>query len=206
MKISCVACLLSAALLVVDGTTRADAGDRSAIRLRVYDYAGIAPAALTEAQRLAASYYAAIEVGIEWAPTFGPDGRKDGDSKGDRLQDFTIIVMNRKMVARGRWAPGVIGAAIVAPEGGGRIAYVLYDRLQDAANSAGWPVQELLGVVMAHELAHLLLPVGSHSLEGLMRKGWDVAELRQFDAKSLSFTRDQTALIRERLGQAVAAR
>jgi hypothetical protein len=39
-----------------------------------------------------------------------------------------------------------------------------------------------------------------------MRKGWDVAELRQFQPSSLAFTPEQTALIRARLGQVVAAR
>ncbi len=195
-----------AGLCVVDAATRTDAAATSPIRVRIYDYAGIVPNTLGEAQRLAASYYAAIDVAIEWAPTFDKNGRKEGGGKDDRLQDYSIMVMSRSMVARRQWAPGVVGSAVVAPEGGGRIAYVLYDRLKDAATSAGWPVQDLLGVVVAHELAHLLLPAGSHTPLGLMRKGWDVTELRQFDAKSLSFTRDQSALIRERLGQTVAAR
>src|SRR5262245_8963679 len=93
MRISWVACLLSAGLLVADATTRADAADASPIRVRIYDYAGIVPNTLSGAQRLAASYYAAIDVGIEWAPTFGPNGRKDEGSKDDRLQDYTIIVL-----------------------------------------------------------------------------------------------------------------
>jgi hypothetical protein len=204
MKTSIVVVLLSTALLVVDGASRAEADDT--IRVRAYDYAGIAPDILTEAQRLAAGFYAAIDVAIDWAPTFGPRGRKNGDREHDRLQDFTIIVLSRSMVSRRPWPAGAIGTAVVAPEGGGRIAYVLYDRLKDAATNADWPVKDLLAVVIAHELAHLLLPPGSHSPDGLMRKGWDVAELRRFQASSLAFTPDQTALIRERLGQVVAAR
>ena len=120
--------------------------------------------------------------------------------------DLDISALESVMVARRAWPPGAIGSAVVAPEGGGRIAYVLYDRLKDAATAAGWQEQELLAVVIAHELAHLLLPPGSHSSDGLMRKGWDVAELRQFHASSLAFTPEQTALIRARLGQVVAAR
>ena len=209
MKISIVVLLLSTAL-VVDGASRAEAGD--AIRVRAYDYAGIAPDILTEAQRLAAGFYTAIDVAIDWAPTFGPrgrkdvGGRKDVDREHDRLQDFTIIVLSRSMVSRRPWPADALGTAVVAPEGGGRIAYVLYDRLKDAATNADWPVKDLLGVVIAHELAHLLLPPGSHSQDGLMRKGWDVAELRRFQARSLAFTPDQSALIRERLGLVVAAR
>ena len=207
MKISIGVLLLSCGLLLADGiSSQADAGDTPPIRVRVYDYAGVAPELLSEAQRQASRFYTAIEVAIDWAPTFNPRGRKETAQEHDRPQDFTIIVLSRSMVSRRPWPAGALGTAVVAPEGGGRIAYVLYDRLKDAAANAGWPVNELLAVVIAHELAHLLLPPGSHSPDGLMRKGWDVAELRRFQASSLAFTPEQTALIRERLGQVVAAR
>jgi hypothetical protein len=207
MRIPIAVLLFSAGIVVVDGVVaRAESRDVPVVRVRLYDYAGVAPETLTEAQSVAAAFYTAIDVAIEWAPTMGPRARKRDDVENGRLQDFTINVLSRSMVARRAWSPGAIGSAAVAPEGGGRIAYVLYDRLKDAAASAGWQEKELLAVVIAHELAHLLLPPGSHSSDGLMRKGWDVSELRQFHASSLAFTPDQTALIRARLGQVVAAR
>ena len=92
----------------------------------------------------------------------------------------------------------------MAPSGGGSIAYVLYDRLKDAAAASGWPVKDLLAVVIAHELAHLLLPPGSHSSDGLMRSGWDVTELRRMHLNSLAFTPESVARIRERLTQMVS--
>jgi hypothetical protein len=207
MRIPIAALLISAGIVVVDGVVaRAESRDVPAVRVRVYDYAGIVPETLTEAQSVAASFYTAIDVAIDWAPTMGPRARKHSDVETDRLQDFTIIVLSRSMAARRSWPPGTIGSAVVAPEGGGRIAYVLYDRLKDAATAAGWQEKELLAVVIAHELAHLMLPPGSHSSDGLMRKGWDVAELRQFHPSSLAFTAEQTALIRARLGEMVATR
>src|SRR6185436_15711270 len=69
-----------------------------------------------------------------------------------------------------------------------------------------WPVQDLLALVVAHELAHLLLPPGSHSTDGLVRSGWDVAELRHIRLKSLAFTPDNVAAIRKRLAQLVDVR
>jgi hypothetical protein len=207
MRIPIAVLVISAGIVVVDGVVaRAESRDVPAVRVRVYDYAGIVPETLTEAQSVAATFYTAIDVAIDWAPTMGPRARKRSDVENGRLQDFTIIVLSRSMVARRAWPPGAIGSAAVAPEGGGRIAYVLYDRLKDAAAAAGWQDKELLAVVMAHELAHLLLPPGSHSSDGLMRKGWDVAELRHLHASSLAFTPNQTALIRARLGEVVAAR
>ena len=206
MRIPIAVLLIGAGIVVVDGVVaRGESRDVPVVRVRVYDYAGVVPETLTEAQSVAASFYSAIDVTIDWAPTMGPRAPKRRDVENDRLQDFTINLLSRSMVARRAWPPGAIGSAVVGPEGG-RIAYVLYDRLKDAAAGAGWQDKELLAVVIAHELAHLLLPPGSHSFDGLMRKGWDVAELRQFHASSLAFTPDQTALIRARLGQVVATR
>jgi len=207
MRIPIAVLLISAGIVVVDGVVaRGESRDVPVVRVRLYDYAGVVPETLTEAQSVAATFYSAIDVAIEWAPTMGPKAPKRHDVENDRLQDFTINVLSRSMVARRVWPAGAIGSAVVAREGGGRIAYVLYDRLKDAAAAAGWQEKELLAVVIAHELAHLLLPPGAHSSDGLMRKGWDVAELRRFHASSLAFTPDQTAVIRARLGEVVAAR
>jgi hypothetical protein len=194
---------MSAAVVV--GSAGAEARDEAVIRVRVYDYVGLAPGTLTDAQRLAASFYTPTGLAIDWAPTFGPHGRKDRNHEDGRLQDFTINVLSRSMVARTTWAPDAIGTAVVAPSGGGSIAYVLYDRLKDAAIASNWQVKDLLAVVIAHELAHLLLPPGAHSSDGLMRSGWDVAELRRIHLDSLAFTPDHIAGIRERLTQMVPA-
>ena len=78
-----------------------------------------------------------------------------------------------------------------------------YDRLKDAAVASGWQVKDLLALVIAHELAHLLLPPGSHTSDGLMRSGWDVAELRHIHLSSLAFTPDNVTAIRKRLAQMV---
>jgi hypothetical protein len=207
MRIPIAVLLISAGIVVVDGVVaRGESRDEPVVRVRVYDYAGVVPETLTEAQSIAANFYTAIDIAIDWAPTMGPRARKRPDVENGRLQDFTINVLSRSMVARRAWPAGAIGSAVVAREGGGRIAYVLYDRLKDAAAAAGWQEKELLAVVIAHELAHLLLPPGSHSSDGLMRKSWDVAELRQFHPSSLAFTPEQSALIRARLGEVVATR
>ena len=200
MRTAIVVCLMSAAFTV--SAPRVEAGDEAMIRVRLYDYAGISDKTLADTQRLIANFYTPMGVTIDWASTFRPH-RKGGPDHG-RLQDFTINILNRSMAARTNWPPDALGSAVVSREGEGTIAYVLFDRLKAAAVAAHWSVEDLLALVVAHELGHLLLPPGSHS-EGLMRGGWDVSELRRMHLDSLAFTPDHMALIRERLSHMVAA-
>jgi hypothetical protein len=205
MRIAILVFLMSAGIFAADDFAQTETHDGPVIRVRIYDYANITGDTLVEAQRIAAGFYTAIGVAIDWAKTFHPRARKDRDGDLGRLQDFTINILSRSMEARTVWPKDAIGTVAVAPEGGGRIAYVLYDRLQHAATASDWPVKELLALVIAHELGHLLLPPGIRS-DGLMRPGWDIAELRRTRIRDLAFTPDQMALIRERLAAVVAAK
>jgi hypothetical protein len=76
----------------------------------------------------------------------------------------------------------------------------MYDRVAASAIQADWDVGDFMAVVVAHEVGHLLLPIGSHSPDGLMRGHWDVNDLRQTDPRALSFTAGQAELIRDTLG------
>src|SRR5262245_51880128 len=198
MRTAIVVCLMSAAFTV--SAPRVEAGDEAVIRVRLYDYAGISDKTVADTQRRIANFYTPIGVTIDWASTFRPHSTRDHG----RLQDFTINILNRSMAARTNWPPDALGSAVVSREGEGTIAYVLFDRLKAAAAAARWSVEDLLALVVAHELGHLLLPPGSHS-EGLMRGGWDVSELRRMHLDSLAFTPDHMALIRERLSHRIAA-
>ena|SRR5262245_15017321 len=203
MRTAIVVCLMSAGFAI--SSPRVEARDEGVISVRLYDYAGVSDDTIADAQRLAANFYKPVGVTIDWASTYRKHGRKGGAHDEGRLQDFTINILSSSMVARTHWPPDALGSAVVSPEGGGTIAYVLYDRLKTAAAASRWPVQDLLALVVAHELGHLLLPPGSHS-DGLMRGGWDVSELRHMHLDSLAFSPDHVALIRQRLSQMVAAR
>ena len=58
---------------------------------------------------------------------------------------------------------------------------------------------DLLGFVMAHEIAHLMLPRGAHAEAGLMRGHWNVGDFRQTDVLKLGFSADQASAIRSTL-------
>jgi hypothetical protein len=109
-----------------------------------------------------------------------------------------VKVLNQRMARRLGVPTDVVGAAAMSDEGQGRIAYVLFDRVRQAADLADASLTEMLALVVAHELGHLLLPVGSHSASGVMRARWDLNELR-LDSGRFEFTPMQAETIRQRV-------
>ena len=85
------------------------------------------------------------------------------------------------------------------PEARGINLWVFYPRIRAYSAELGHGPSQLLGHVMAHELGHLLLPYGAHSVAGLMRPAWDRAQVRAAAEGLLTFTPDQAGLIREGL-------
>jgi hypothetical protein len=188
---------VTAGLLFPEICAAQRAGDQR-LTLRIHDYAQVNPQELIRAQVLVSDFYRAIGVSTAWARTVHPfhDRRRAGGA----TEDLTIIVLSARMAERKGLPKDVVGSAAVGRGGGGRIAYVLFDRVAAAAIEANWDVGDFMAVVVAHEVGHLLLPNGSHSPDGLMRGQWDVTDLRRTDRRELSFTLGQAELIRERLG------
>ena len=74
--------------------------------------------------------------------------------------------------------PGALGFSLVdVGSRTGTLATVYADRVQAMAALAGVDHGELLGRVIAHEIAHLLIGTNDHSARGLMRGGWKASEL-----------------------------
>ena len=93
----------------------------------------------------------------------------------------------------------MLGVAPSTQEARGINLWIFYPRIRAYSAELGMDASQLLGHVMAHEMGHLLLPYGAHSLAGLMRPAWDRAQVRAAAEGLLTFTPDQAALIRERL-------
>ena len=71
------------------------------------------------------------------------------------------------------WDSFKFGAALFTDDGlPGRHSYVLYDRVEKEAETAPCSRIALLGLIMAHEVGHLLLGKG-HANEGVMMPRWN---------------------------------
>jgi hypothetical protein len=75
--------------------------------------------------------------------------------------------------------------------------YVHYPRVSELARYHGAQPGWFLGVVMAHELAHVLLPRTGHAAEGIMS-----ASLTPHPKRPPAFSRGEARQLRRRLGEA----
>ena len=159
---------------------------RPALDVVLHDRAGTAAAELGTARARARFIFAEAGVRLVFVEHDATDlGRAGRDS-------ITLVV------AGGRDADALIAADVrtlgFAIPLASR-AYVHYDRVHALARSHGVQPGWFLGVVMAHELAHVLLP-GGHSDTGVMLK-----TLSPDPPRLPAFTRDEARLLRERLDE-----
>ena len=93
----------------------------------------------------------------------------------------------------------MLGVAPGTKEVRGINLWIFYPRIRAYSAELGMDASQLLGHVMAHEMGHLLLPYGAHSVAGLMRPDWDRSQVQAANRGLLTFMPDQAGLIRERL-------
>ena len=143
----------------------------------------LSPAALAEAKETLTQIYHAAGIGVQWKSVEA---------------DFTVIVMSRlpPAVRVSRLALGYVPSNKARR---GRQAFVLADRIRDRSSELVVSFQLVLGLAMAHEVAHLLLPYESHSVDGLMRSTWNASDYWKARLGQLLFTDEDAQLMRDRL-------
>lgn len=111
---------------------------------------------------------------------------------------LTIVLTTRK-----RAPAGVrIDATGVAPTPGdgtrGTVAYVFVDAAKEFADAHRVPLSYVLGVAIAHEIGHLLLPPNAHRPDGIMRGSWHPSNFPPSSPGVPGFPADQAQLLRIR--------
>jgi len=138
------------------------AGQRDAtIVVQVDNYAGISRPNLANAELVADRIYEAIGVRLIWVHEEVPPG----DLRGVRVH---LRLLSRDMATRKisqeRIANDVLGQA-VPPS---RCAYVFFHRVSAVARKQLTDYTRVLGLTMAHEIGHIVLPSAGHSNTGIM--------------------------------------
>jgi hypothetical protein len=188
--------LLVVAILVTPVGSKAHSAADPILRVEV-DFradSDLPSARVAAARTLAADVYREIGVEIDWVIGMGETGQ-DPPARGV----WRRIVINPSAAEAFPQAVAdmrVVGIAPRGPREPGRVAYVFYEAVVNAARRWGTPVSSMLGYTIVHELAHLLLPGEGHDNTGVMRKRWGLDDLHQIRRRALMFDEHERALIR----------
>lgn len=163
---------------------QATAGWEPTIVAQVENYARISPRDLAAAEQQAARVYEAIGVRMIWVHGEVPME----DLRGLRVR---VLLLPREMaerkIAEERIKNDVLGQA----NRPSHWAYIFTDRIAAVAVKRKQDGARVLGLVIAHEVGHIMLPAHSHSETGIMS-----GQAGAWSKKSQHFTPEQGAAIR----------
>ena len=181
----------------------------SKIQVFVYNYAGVAPATLARAERLAARIYghAGIETEFLDCPLTPAEAAQFPACVVTNVPSALVLrVLSRSMSERAGLTQLTFGSALLPPDGGpGVVAQVCAYCSEQLAKGSESMYAMVLGHTMAHELGHLLLGVGSHGATGLMHVPWNHKELELAAQGSLLFTSREAQTMRRNAAARLAS-
>jgi hypothetical protein len=149
------------------------------------DHVGVPAGIWTVAEAEATRIFRNAGVPVEWTHR-----RDDQQTRCKGSIDFTVVTLTHSGADEKSNDPAELPVAGKAVRGSGR-AYVYYHPVKCAAERHTHHVGTVLGMVIAHELGHLLLPPNSHTYVGIMRADLDLTSRRPGE-----FTQPQAAAIR----------
>jgi len=131
--------------------------------LHVTNYERISGPELIDAEQEVVKVYSKIGVRLAWAGGVASGAVPDGARHVD------VVILTADMADRKQPNAQAFGQASHET---GR-AYIYYTRAMAFATKTASHPKLVLGLVIAHEIGHVLLPEYSHAPSGLMRAEWD---------------------------------
>lgn len=167
-------------------------GRQLRINVRVYNYAQISDQDLGRGEKEAARIFRKTGVEVLWwncypattdihfhancTPPMGP-------------LNLVLRIFPDFAVVQGHTDGKIMGVAV------GNLASISFRLVREKAAAVRRAPSQLLGLVIAHELGHLLLGPDSHSKTGIMRSRWDREDFQGDPLVSFAFTPDQAQRI-----------
>jgi hypothetical protein len=149
--------------------------------------AGVPANVVARAEAEVVRLYGLIGVDVDWV--------SDPPQKCDRLRVVSLVAREQADNTR---SESVLGLTYFTPEGSHR-SDVFVRHVERAGRDFTTLLSTLLAVVMAHELGHTLMPLGSHSKAGLMAPSLDANDFRSASVGLLHFSPESAAIIRRGL-------
>jgi hypothetical protein len=174
-----------------------EAQDHLQIVVSVFNRAGVDQATVLGAEKTAAKIYKQVRVAIVWK-----NCRTQAEPELDPCEPTTDrgqLVLNIEHRLRTATADAY-GVAFLGDDGWGKFCDVFYDRILELHHGGRASEATILGIVVAHELGHLLLGSHSHSDTGIMRPQWQSRDFLTSEFAT-NFSRQQGQKMCDRLAQ-----
>jgi hypothetical protein len=174
--------------------------ERPAIAVLTYDFAAVPHATMQRAREKVIRIFRETGADIVWADPGADPAQQEIDRTSNSTSLFTVrmLLRARRMNGSMPTEDSVMGTAFPASDTGGTLS-LFYEQVLRAALKYGQPLADILAIVIAHEMGHLLLPHPAHSLTGVMRASWGGDDIRHAVLGTLGFTASQAALIRTKV-------
>ncbi len=175
-----------------------------ALSVRVYNSAQVASAHLAQAEAIAAEVLARANVQVIWTDCTAngtTEQRETACKSPFRPTHLALAIAEHFAPDGGAVRATTLGYAVIP--GGlalGHSAQVSLQRAEALAIQCDVAVELVLGLAMAHEIAHLLLGSNGHSAAGLMRERWEGADLELATRGQLQLSAREAQQIQASLG------
>lgn len=170
------------------------------LTLRVYNYVPVSPEVLARARKVADAIFEELGIGIIWmdCKPLRVELLSDPTCPSDMgAGDLVLRLLPRRMAMKLSTPNEPLGFAQQCPETEAACELTVFYFRVDELAAEGHRPELILGHVIAHEVAHVLIGPG-HSEGGIMRREWSREELRRMSlGLQMGFTEEQSGRLQE---------
>lgn len=181
------------------------AGANPEMTIHVYDYAGIEPGELADAEAFAARILHEAGLGTQWSNCrFSPAGMALSTCAASvgGVTHVYVRLLPEPMAGKLAASTKLLGMSLPTSQGTFPVdAYVFPERVSALAEQEPGPSPHLLGAAITHEVGHLLLAVNAHTVTGIMSAQWGPREKKDALRGVLTFSRRQSEQMRADVSQ-----
>jgi hypothetical protein len=193
-------------------------GSEASFTVQIYNYAGVDPRTLREAENVGAGIFRNAGEKTDWLDSAEAGHfalHRSADLPLTSLLRFQVRILSPEMAAHLDLNGSEMGLA--SGKGLDRlIVYICYSRIPELAKrqltakthgtiTRNATSGQILGAMIAHELGHLMLNLASHSETGIMRGNWDLKDLGDIADGVLCFTPQQSERIQTDIARRAAS-
>jgi hypothetical protein len=161
-------------------------GDSPVVTVEVFNYSKASRAVLVRARQKVDDLFRGSGIRFAWTDCPALNGSVSSELCQSKSEPGEIRVRVLDRPARKNLTEGEVAFAIQP-----LWANVYYEsvlQLVGTAREAESDVSGILGYLMAHEIAHLLLGQNAHSDNGIMKADWNIQEIRLATRNALAFS------------------